>query len=164
MLKIRKAEKTDIALIRSLALVAFPATYKNILTSEQIEYMLDWMYSPASLLKQFENGHIYHIAEFDGKACAYTSVEKQGDTLWHLQKIYILPEFQGKGFGRILFENAVAFIKSVSPEANRLGLNVNRYNNAKKFYEKMGMYVATSGDFDIGNGFFMNDYIMALDI
>ena len=120
MLKIRKAEKTDIALIRSLALVAFPATYKNILTSEQIEYMLDWMYSPASLLKQFENGHIYHIAEFDGRACAYTSVEKQGDTLWHLQKIYILPEFQGKGFGRILFENAVAVLGNVSFAEDKL--------------------------------------------
>ena len=66
MLKIKIADKNDINIIRELALTAFPDTYKDILTPEQIEYMLDWMYSEESLNKQFDNGHIYHIGEFDG--------------------------------------------------------------------------------------------------
>ena len=164
MLKIRQATMLDIPLIRELALVAFADTYKEILTQEQIDYMLEWMYSLDNLKKQFLSGHIYHIGEFDGVTCAYTSLEQQGQTLWHLQKIYLLPQFQGRGIGKQMFLNAITFIKKVCPKATLLELNVNRNNNAKKFYEKMGMRVASSGDFSIGNGFYMNDYIMALDL
>ena len=164
MLSIKLANKTDINLIRELALVAFPATYREILTREQIEYMLDWMYSEKSLSEQFDKGHIYHIAFFNETPCGYTSVEQQGQELWHLQKIYLLPDFQGKGIGKQLFENAIAYIKKISPQARKIELNVNRHNNAKKFYEKMGMTIATSGDFPIGNGYYMNDYIMQLNI
>lgn len=164
MLEIKLATKADINLIRDLALIVFPATYKNILSQEQIEYMLDWMYSPESLAEQFNKGHIYHIAFFDKIPCGYTSVEQQEIDLWHLQKIYLLPEFQGKGIGKKLFENAINYIKTISPNAKRIELNVNRHNSAKKFYEKMSMTIAKSGDFPIGNGYYMNDYIMQLDI
>ncbi len=164
MLEIKLAEKKDIPQIRELALIAFPETYKEILSKEQIEYMLDWMYSEENLNKQFDSGHIYHIGEYDQKPCAYTSVEKQAPDLWHLQKIYILPQYQCKGIGKTMFEHAINFIKQTSPEAKRVELNVNRHNSAKIFYEKMGMTVATSGDFNIGNGYFMNDYIMELEI
>ena len=43
-------------------------------------------------------------------------------------------------------------------------LNVNRHNPALGFYEHMGMSKAREGDFDIGNGFYMNDYIMGITI
>ena len=46
MTDIRKATTEDIKLINELAWIAFPATYKDILTKEQIDYMMDWMYSP----------------------------------------------------------------------------------------------------------------------
>ena len=43
-------------------------------------------------------------------------------------------------------------------------LNVNRNNPALGFYEHMGMKKVREGDFPIGNGYYMNDYIMGLDI
>ena len=43
-------------------------------------------------------------------------------------------------------------------------LNVNRSNRAKGFYERMGMRVVREGDFPIGGGFFMNDYIMGMEV
>lgn len=43
-------------------------------------------------------------------------------------------------------------------------LNVNRNNKALQFYEYMGMRKLRKGDFPIGNGYYMNDYIMGLDI
>ena len=46
----------------------------------------------------------------------------------------------------------------------RLELNVNRDNPALGFYEHLGMRRDRQGDFPIGAGFYMNDYIMALDI
>ena len=43
-------------------------------------------------------------------------------------------------------------------------LNVNRNNKALKFYEHMGMRIVRERDFPIGNGYYMNDYIMELEI
>ena len=43
-------------------------------------------------------------------------------------------------------------------------LNVNRSNRALHFYERMGMRRLREGDFPIGGGFYMNDYIMGLDL
>ena len=39
-------------------------------------------------------------------------------------------------------------------------LNVNRNNKALQFYQHMGMRKLREGDFPIGNGYYMNDYII----
>ena len=44
-------------------------------------------------------------------------------------------------------------------------LNVNRDNTrAVEFYQRMGMRTLERGDFHIGHGYYMTDYIMGLDI
>ena len=45
MFTIRKATSADCGLIHKLAWQIFPETYKEILSKEQIEYMMEWMYS-----------------------------------------------------------------------------------------------------------------------
>ena len=165
MFTIRKATTDDCKLINSLASRVFPETYKNIITPEQCDYMMEWMYSEGSLNKQMtEEGHVYLIACQDDNPVGYVSVQRQGENLYHLQKIYVLPDMQGNGCGRYLFGKAVEYIKSQHPTPCRMELNVNRYNKAVTFYERMGMHKDREGDFPIGNGFYMNDYIMALDI
>ena len=49
MFNIRKATIEDIEIIRALAKQTFPVTYQKILTPEQIDYMMEWMYSAESL-------------------------------------------------------------------------------------------------------------------
>ena len=167
---IRIARTDDISVIHDMAEVAFRHTYREILSPEQMEYMMDWMYSPANLLKQFEDGHVYHILFFMGRPCGYVSVQKEGadadkTEVWHLQKIYVLPSEQGKGFGKLLFEKAVSHVKESSAHIKaRIELNVNRQNTAVSFYRHLGMTILREGDFHIGSGFYMNDYIMGLDI
>ena len=161
---LRRASESDIPLIRQVADVAFPATYREILTPPQLDYMMEWMYSEKSLREQFREGHCFYLA-FDGDdPVGYVSVERQGERLFHLQKIYVLPEVQGRGVGRRLFEQAVAHVRRLCPGACRMELNVNRHNRALHFYERMGMRRLREGDFPIGEGFYMNDYIMGLDL
>ena len=72
MFTIRKATSADCGLIHKLAWQIFPETYKEILSKEQLDYMMDWMYSPKNLRKQMEEeGHIYYIAYKDGEAAGY---------------------------------------------------------------------------------------------
>ena len=91
MLTVRQASETDCPLIRRLADEAFPATYCELLTPAQLDYMMEWMYSAESLREQFRAGHVWFIASSDGVPCGYVSVERQGEDLFHLQKIYVLP-------------------------------------------------------------------------
>ena len=164
---IRRASTDDIPVIRALADVTFRDTYKEILSPEQMEYMMDWMYSEQSLARQMGlDGHVYFIAEKDGSPCAYVSVQPlglQGDGayLFELQKIYILPEMKGRGMGRLLYSFVVEFVKkAASGWPCRLELHVNRHNSAVGFYRRLGMDILREGDFPIGHGYYMNDFIM----
>ena len=161
---IRPATEADIPLIRQVADVAFPATYREILTPSQLDYMMEWMYSEESLRTQFREGHCFYLALLDGTPCGYVSVERQDEHLFHLQKIYVLPQTQGHGVGRFLFRQAVEHVRRNASGPCRMELNVNRHNRALHFYEHMGMRRLREGDFPIGHGFYMNDYIMGLDI
>lgn len=165
MLTTRKATVADIPLIRDIAWKAFPLTYKDILTPEQSDYMMEMMYSEESLHHQMEEEQQQFLLAYEAERClGYVSVERQAPQLFHLQKIYVLPEAQGKGVGKHLFQEAIGYIRSICKGPCRMELNVNRYNRALKFYEHMGMRRDREGDFPIGNGYFMNDYIMVMDL
>ena len=165
MCVIRKASVDDIPVIRAMAQVAFPDTYKEILSPEQIDYMMEWMYSEESLKRQMlEEGHIYYLAIHEGRAVGYLSIQPEGEHLYHLQKLYVLPAFQGMQLGKLLFLQAIKVIKELHPAPCQMHLNVNRNNKALSFYEKMGMAKVDEGDFPIGHGYYMNDYIMGIEI
>ena len=84
--EIRKANVEDIPLIHQMAWVAFPHTYQALLTPEQIEYMMDWMYSETNLHKQMtEDGHIYYLAFLNRTPAAYLSIQPEGEHIYHLQ-------------------------------------------------------------------------------
>ena len=167
---ISKASGEDIMCIHDMAQVVFRHTYREILSPEQMEYMMDWMYSPANLQKQLDEGHVYYIAYRNGKPCGYVSVQPEGIAddgrlLFHLQKIYVLPSEQGHGLGRALFDRAVAHVREAARRCTaRIELNVNRNNPSIGFYHHLGLRILRQGDFHIGNGYYMNDYIMGLEV
>lgn len=165
-----KAGSGHIMCIHDMAELVFRHTYKDILSPDQLDYMMDWMYSPDSLKRQMEEGHVFYIAYNDGKPCAYVSVQPDGSSedgamLFHLQKIYILPSEQGQGLGRILFDTVVSHVRRCADgNKARIELNVNRNNPAIGFYQHLGLKILRQGDFHIGNGYYMNDYIMGIDL
>lgn len=167
---IRRATVEDIPIIQSMADVVFRKTYANILSPEQMEYMMGWMYSTSSLQSQIEGeGNAFYIAFFAEVPAAYVSFEQNGSTydgakIFHLQKLYILPEYQHSGLGRQLFEFVKKFLSDHYSERCRIELNVNRSNPAVGFYEHIGLVRTGQGDFPIGKGFYMNDFIYSLDI
>lgn len=88
MLTIRKATTADCELIHKLAWQIFPETYKDILSPEQNDYMMEWMYSIENIRKQMEEeGHVYFIGYKDKEVCGYVSVQQQGEDLFHFVKL-----------------------------------------------------------------------------
>ena len=168
--EMRRASAVDIPIIRGMADIVFRETYAGILSPAQMEYMMDWMYSAASLEDQIlPDGKAFYIAERGGLPCGYVSFEyerrmEDGRNLYHLQKLYVLPEYQHAGVGSAMLDFVFRHLSSLHPEGCRVELNVNRHNPAVGFYEKMGLTCDRQGDFAIGEGFYMNDYIYARDL
>lgn len=156
---IRHADTEDINSIGFLAHQIWPATYGHILAKEQLDYMLQMMYSPASLKKQMQQEHVFLIAELDEEPVGFASFSPTPDAgTFKLHKIYVRTDIQGKGLGKALIYAVAEEIREKN--AHCLRLNVNRHNMAKDFYERLGFVVVKEEDIDIGNGYFMNDYVM----
>jgi diamine N-acetyltransferase len=157
---IRTATSSDIPTIKALAEATWEPTYKNILSKEQIDYMFDVIYSSEALLKQMQDGQTFMIlydAHKKPLGFASYSIKDVNEKIYKLNKIYLLPDSQGKGLGKMLLFDAENEIRRLG--GNILDLNVNKYNNAKTFYEACGYQVHHEEDIPIGP-YWMNDYIM----
>ena len=162
MLSIKHATTNHIPLIRELTMQVWPQTYTPILGEEQVAYMLEQFYAPASLEKQMDT-HIFIICYNDGMPTGFASWSEVEPHIFKLHKIYILPGLQGKGIGKFMLNYIIQEIKGKG--ATALRLNVNRYNRtAKAFYERTGFKHLLDEDIDIANGYFMNDHVMQLEI
>ena len=170
MVRIDKAGPGDLQKISDMAEVVFRHTYREILSPEQLDYMMDMMYSMPNLQKQIEEGPHYYIAYDEETSKGYVSVQHEGADndgieMFHLHKIYVMPDAQGMGIGMKLFNRAVEHAKEASSgKPARIELNVNKFNKSVGFYKHIGMRVLLEEDFPIGNGFYKTDYIMGLDL
>lgn len=164
MLKIRAAGIEDMATVRMLACKIWPIAYGTILEKAQLDYMLDKIYSFSSLTHQltFLKHHFILVLENED-AIGFASFSAHEDAkVYHLNKIYVLPQQQGKNVGKHLLDYVIKQIKKTG--ATSLQLNVNRHNRALHFYEKQGFTIVREEDIDIGEGYFMNDYVMELKL
>jgi GNAT superfamily N-acetyltransferase len=159
MITLRQATLEDIPLINSIASVVWPATYSNMISKQQLDYMFDMMYSSDSIkIQMTEKKHNYFILLDNDVPQGYMSIHIVEILILYLEKIYILPSAQGKGFGLLLINKAKEFAATHS--LNSIRLNVNRENKSRYFYEHLGFEIIAQRDLHIGNGFYMNDYIM----
>ena len=163
MQEIQKAGIKDIDLVQELAFSIWPDAYGSILSNDQLNYMLELIYSKDALTKQIESGHQFILVCENDIAVGFASYSPKitGNlAIFRLHKLYVLPNQQGKGTGKLLLNFIIEKIKEEG--ATILELNVNRHNKAFHFYTKLGFTISKEEDIDIGNGYFMNDYVMEL--
>lgn len=163
-IKTRQLSAVEANIIHDLAYEIWPDAFKDILSKEQIKYMLEWMYDVNTLQEQMLTGTMYFVVEEYGKPKGFVGLEPNYPSPGYLRvhKFYILPEEQGKGLGRILFNQTVDTAFDV--ECYILHLNVNRFNKAVDFYKHLGFKITGEEDIDIGKDYLMEDYIMELDL
>ena len=164
MIAILQATSKDIPIIQEIAHQTWPINYGGILSKAQLDYMMDLMYSNESLLEQFKIKPLFFLAQEGDLFLGFTSCENNylNNNVTRIHKIYILPEAQGKGVGKLLVDKVIALAKE--NQSKVISLNVNKFNNAVSFYQKLGFEIVGQEDIDIGNGFLMEDYKMELKI
>lgn len=164
MMKITKATIENIPLIKEIAEKSWRKHYPGILSNEQIEYMLEQMYSETELKNHFENpNYHYYLLSDDENFLGIMGFENhyQKDTT-KLHRIYLLEEAKGKGVGKF----AIIFLKNQAKESGdqRIILAVNKQNSSYHFYTSQGFKIYEEGVFEIGNGYVMDDYLMEFNL
>ena len=148
--------------VYELAGIIWREHYISIISVEQIEYMIQSFQSFEAISAHIKDGYDYCLFA-DAKAeVGYISYKIIDDALF-LSKIYVLAEHRGKGYAKA----AVEFLKkiAVAEKCVKIRLTVNQNNHSSiKAYEKMGFVNARVQIADIGNGFFMEDFVMELNI
>ena len=154
--------KDQLSIVSDLAYAIWPATYGEILSKAQLDYMLANFYAITNLENQMDAGQVFELIFEDNNVIGFVSYEFncKKTKLLKIHKIYLLPEKQGKGFGKFMIDKIVRIAKSNDQKG--IFLNVNKYNKAKFFYEKVGFIVSKEEVIDIGNGYVMDDYVMEL--
>lgn len=157
---IREAQFKDIHIIQDVMMRVWPQTYTPLIKEDQINYMIEWMYSDDALLQQMKIGHHFLIGDLNEVPVAYASFSRTENwTTYKLHKLYVDVTLQHKGIGTELLNKIIQVIKS--DHGKFLQLQVNRENlNAINFYKKQGFFIIKAIDMDIGSGYFMKDYIL----
>jgi diamine N-acetyltransferase len=154
-----RADFDDVA---ALARTIWLEHYTKIISREQIEYMLGGRFTAANLERYLDAPDRWmFVLKQDGALIGYCSYALTGTPReLKLEQLYLLPALHGRGLGRLMLEH-------VEAQARRLGmdtlmLQVNKRNTtASGMYFKAGFAVREEVVLDIGQGYVMDDYIMA---
>lgn len=159
---LRQASQEEMTIIQFIAGKVYGPTYLEILGQQQVNYMLGKLYSTSALWELMDQGHIFLIAQIQQQDVGFVTFNctNAGKGIFKLQKLYVLPEMQGSGMGAFLVKEVIARVQQL--EGKLLQLNVNRFNRARGFYEKLGFRVTEEVDIPIGEGYYMNDYVMEM--
>lgn len=147
--------EVEIQRVIKLANEIWPQHYDPIVGNAQIVYMLDKFQDLCAIQSQIAEDYQYYIISHGDVDVGYLSFTTNDKELF-LSKIYVLANYQGRGFGRA----AINFIKQQA-DLKRIWLTVNKMNHKSiRFYEKQGFSISDEVVTDIGGGFVMDDYIM----
>lgn len=151
----------SLEIVRNIAGRVWPQTFANILSAEQIRYMMNMMYSPQVMEKELQNGVHFEIIKIDSEPCGYISYSAYEDHpgVAKLHKVYLLPGFHSLGLGQAMLEEAQKKCREAG--FDHILLTVNKHNErAIRAYRRNGFEITASVATPIGSGYFMDDYIM----
>jgi ribosomal protein S18 acetylase RimI-like enzyme len=152
--------RDEIDALISLAHQIWHVHYPGIISTGQIDYMLARGYTREVIIDEIEQQDIFWFIIRDNTTMiGFISVGPHGDRSMKLHKLYLLPQYHGRGIG----SRALAEVERIATERNTssLVLNVNRHNRkAINAYQRAGWQVAEEVEVDIGNGYVMDDYVM----
>ena len=133
--------------------------YSSILTQGQIDYMTSTFQSASYIKNQVENEGYEYYTVYDGtEILGYTAIKKE-EKLLFLSKLYIDSKFRGRGIARIIFDFLKEYILRNNLEGIYLTVNKNNHSSIN-IYKHLGFKIVREEKTDIGNGYFMDDYIM----
>lgn len=152
-------QKSQLRAVSRLAEEIWHEHYADILSPDQIDYMVEKFQSFEAICEQTRNeGYQYFLLLLDGEEAGYMGLKLEEDRIF-LSKLYLLHRARGNGVASVALE----YMQDMCCQNGLSGiwLTVNKHNTSSiAVYEHMGFQRAYSQTTDIGRGYVMDDYVM----
>lgn len=153
-MKLTEFEESDYSSLYDFMSPLWYDTYGKILEQKQIKFLLDKYFSPMSIENFRKCGYRYFNLTDKSKVGVVVICENDGTT--YLDKLYILPEYRGKGYAEFVFGELIKLGRDIT-------LNVNQGNaRAVSCYKKNGFAIEEEQIIPLGDGMVNIDYKMRL--
>jgi len=149
----------DLFVISDLADKIWHQHFNPLIGEKQVDYMLEHFQCYDVMCRQVkEDGYEYFFLAYNNINVGYTAFIRDESSVF-LSKIYILEEYRGKKIAKVAIQYMIDLCRKNG--LSKIWLTVNRLNlNTIMVYQKIGFKIVSEQKKDIGNGFYMDDYIM----
>ncbi len=169
-LDFRKCDDNDLLTLQTLSHSTYDVTFRHLNTPETMTAYLEHAFCIDKLRAELcnENSEFYFLFA-DGALSGYIKLNERAAQTdindpqsLELERIYVSPEFQGKGLGGVLMNKAIDI--AISREKAYVWLGVWEKNKkAIAFYKKNGFYVIGRHSFIMGDEA-QSDFVMRKDL
>ena len=161
-IKLVKTKEDELLQIAEMAELIWKKYYIEIISIHQIDYMLYKFYSEEALKSQIKIGQDFYFIKHQSEILGFISYSQKADSVYFIHKFYILPNQHRQNLGSLAMQEIEKEIIDSNKNRNyKLKLTVNRKNfKAINFYFKNGFMIESVEDFDIGESYLMNDFVM----
>jgi len=160
---VRVVTNQQIESVAALAAEIWREHYTPIIGAEQVTYMLEKFQSPEAVKTQIDtNELVYYLLYIDQRPSGYFAIQVRADEVF-LSKLYVASSYRKLG----LAKNAIEFIKGVAADncLKKISLTINKNNSESlSAYERLGFAKEKAVVTDIGNGFYMDDFVLVLNL
>ncbi len=125
--------------------------------AKQNDYMIRKFQSVPAIREQLEHGYQYYfVSDTVGNKAGFLAFYPKINEIY-LSKFYLKKAQRGKGIARDMLQFVIRRTQEYG--LSSIVLNVNKNNSAVLAYEKLGFKKIGEEKNDIGNGFYMDDFI-----
>lgn len=169
-LSLQNCTTRDVDILRALSIKTYYDTFAAMCADSDMDTYLEEAYDRSKLLKELEDTNTQFFFLYANKElCGYLKLNEApsqtdiNDSLsLEIERIYISADFQGKGLGKYLMEQAVHIASERDKQYVWLGV-WERNEKALRFYINNGFYAVGTHSFIMGDDK-QTDYIMRKDL
>ena len=159
--RLRLPEEARIREMSEMATEIVREHFDPLIGKAQNDYMIGKFQTFDAIREQLRHGYLYYFVLEEGRRIGFLAFYPKESCLY-LSKFYLYKEERGKGYSRSMCDFVVQKAREAGLSA--VELNVNRSNSAVYAYEKLGFRLVRTEKNDIGEGYFMDDFVYRLDV
>jgi ribosomal protein S18 acetylase RimI-like enzyme len=137
--------------------------YTPIIGADQVAFMLEKFQSAQAMFDQFSAGYKYAVVICGDQKAGYFAYDGKAEKEVFISKLYIHKDFRRRGLGRHILDFIAKETRALGCTAMTLSVNKDN-SNSIQFYIAYGFQTIKAQKVAIGEGFYMDDYVMSYPV
>ena len=137
--------------------------YTPIIGADQVAFMLNKYQSAQAMFDQFSAGYQYVVVICGDQKAGYFAYDSKAEKEVFISKLYIHKDFRRRGLGRHILDFIAKETRALGCAAMTLSVNKDN-SDSIQFYIAYGFQTIKAQKVCIGEGFYMDDYVMSCPV